>query len=305
VELEQARDGNRYGADVFEPNSIISIYNEPSTVLDVPRQASKKQVYGTQVVGEDGVLPAEKIMQLVIEPEYRDGKLRVKDCSLDIGVGPDGKAASLGEMRFALKDVATAQVCNKDMGLNGALEVVSGLTTNGHDVYAVMTFDNRLTLRLVRDACRLVSGVETEKGIRVEPPPAGQLYYRAFLPDETMRVRANRVNGQPWELRLTKTGTSVSGTVTRIEEVWPDEGAKPDLVPTDCAAATPEAVVPARLSLAWYTTWRGTPLKVDSKTAANHQHVWFERVTQLTSRTSTASSAATPSYRPIPSTWWR
>jgi hypothetical protein len=145
-------------------------------------------------------------------------------------------------MRFALKDVASGQVYNKEPGLNGALEAVSGLTTNGHDVYAAIAFDSRLPLRLVRDVCRLVSSVESENGVRVEPPPDGQLYYRAFLPDETMRARANRF-AQPWELRLTRTGTSVSGTVTRIEEVWPDEGGKPNLIPTDYAAATPEAVV--------------------------------------------------------------
>jgi hypothetical protein len=186
-----------------------------------------------QAVGKEDT--ASKV-QLAIE----DGQ--VGNYRLDIGVGPNGKTASLAEMTFSLKDLANGQVCNKAPGINGVLETISALTTNGHRISVTISFDDRLSLRLVRDVCREVSGVETEKGMHVELPPVGQLYYRAFLPDESTRVRENRPT-QPWELKLTKTGTTVSGTITRIEEVWRDDSLKPNLVPTDFAVATPDAML--------------------------------------------------------------
>ena len=161
---------------------------------------------------------------------------------LAIGVRPNGKTASLAEMTFSLKNLASGQELWDLRMPGGVLEMISAWATNGHRISATISFDDRLSLRLVRDVCRVVSGVETEKGMHVELPPTGQLYYRAFLPDESLRVRENRP-AQPWELKLTKTGTTVSGTITRIEEVWRADSLKPNLVPTDFAVATPDAVL--------------------------------------------------------------
>jgi hypothetical protein len=161
---------------------------------------------------------------------------------LVVGAGLNGRTASLAEMTFSLKDLASGKACNKTPGLNGVLETISALTTNGHRISVTLSFDDRLSLRLVRDVCRVVRGVETEKGMHVELPPAGQLHYRAFLGDEKWRVRENRMT-QPWELKLTKTGTTVSGTITRIEEVWRADSLKPNLVPTDFAVETPDALL--------------------------------------------------------------
>jgi hypothetical protein len=64
--------------------------------------------------------------------------------------------------------------------------------------------------------------------MRIEPPSPGQLYYQAFLPDESFRDRSSRVS-QPWELALKRTDRGVSGRVTRIEQIWKDDEIKPEL----------------------------------------------------------------------------
>ena len=47
-----------YAADVFSPNSIISVYNERNSVLDVPRRAAQGEVYTFQVPNPERRLPA-------------------------------------------------------------------------------------------------------------------------------------------------------------------------------------------------------------------------------------------------------
>jgi hypothetical protein len=44
-----------YAADVYDPRSLASIYNEAISVLDVPRRVDKGEAYGRQVVNPDRV----------------------------------------------------------------------------------------------------------------------------------------------------------------------------------------------------------------------------------------------------------
>ena len=83
--------------------------------------------------------------------------------------------------------------------------------------------------------------VEGQGGVRVEAPPAGQVYYKAFLPDERWRTRADRPS-QPWELRVSRSKDGVwASTLVQILEDWSKEGQlTPDLTPTEFPLARPE-----------------------------------------------------------------
>lgn len=213
-----------YAADIYGPKSIASNYNERKSVLDVPRQAPQSAVYNSQLVDPDFALPANCLLQVVIEPEYKDGKKRVMDIFLDMNV-------KLDNMVF--------HMLGETFELNGVLEKFTSLLEKGHDPFVTLRFDDKLTLKTVREFCAVLSAMETEEGIRVEPPLAGHLYYKAFLPDEEFRNRAGRT-AQPWELRLSVKAAGIAGILTQIEQVWTDDKIQPDLKITDYEVAGPK-----------------------------------------------------------------
>ena len=65
-----------YAADETDSKSIVSNYNDRSTVMDVPRQAPQSAVYGTQKLNPAYQLPLGTPIQFTLEPEHKDGKLR-------------------------------------------------------------------------------------------------------------------------------------------------------------------------------------------------------------------------------------
>jgi hypothetical protein len=217
VAPEKARDGNRYGADLFEPNSIVSIYNEPSTVLDVPKRAAKGDVYEKQVVGKAGVFHADRLCRLVVEPERRDGGERVMDTVLEISA-PTG-VTNIGPESLTVRLAQAGTPLATNTTFRAVVEAVVGLNAAGRDVHAQVRFGSEMTIGAARTAAEVLAAFDSEKGVRVEAPPAGELYYRAFLPDERLRARENRME-QPWELFLRKSEAGVSGQLVKVTEHW-------------------------------------------------------------------------------------
>jgi hypothetical protein len=223
VEPERARDGNRYGADVFEPNSIVSIYNEPSTVLDVPKRAAKGDVYEKQVVGRAGVFPADRLCRLVIEPERKDGVVRVMDAVLEVSAAAG--VTNVGPESLTMRLTQAGAPVATNTTFRGLVEAVVALNAAGRDVHTEVRFGPEMTIGAARTAAEVLEAFDSEKGIRVEAPPAGEVYYRAFLPDEKLRARENRME-QPWELFLRKSETGVSGQLVKVTEHWNKETMK-------------------------------------------------------------------------------
>jgi len=83
----------------------------------------------------------------------------------------------------------------------------------------------------MREVARALEMVEGISGIRLDVPPSGQFYPRAFLPDESWRERAARPF-QPWEIQVTSDGSNGWRRVlVQVEEDWSGEGMDPRLVP--------------------------------------------------------------------------
>ena len=55
---------------------MISFFNDPETVLDVPRRAPQQEVYDRHYPNPDYLLPTGQLVTIVLEPEYRDGVQR-------------------------------------------------------------------------------------------------------------------------------------------------------------------------------------------------------------------------------------
>jgi hypothetical protein len=242
-----------YAADFLQPQSIASIFNDPIAVLDVPRRARLSEVYGTQVVSPEYDFERNELLSIVIEPEYKDGRRRVRELTLDVRLSSPATTpqepvsrrsptvgSPLANFEFLLTD-STGKSIGENRDLVTVLDEFNTLVKKGHDPYVSVRFDRTMPLTDVRRLCRTIGAIDSESGIRVEPPAAGQLYYRALLPSAEWKDRENRIL-QPRELRLAQAGGKISGTLTLVESSSPDGGSEPKLKVTEFDVDSSEAI---------------------------------------------------------------
>lgn len=225
-----------YIPDAFGPRSIAPTYNEPQSVFDVPRMAPQGSAYGTQLANPAALLPTNALVEIVMRPERTGGTPRVLDLALSVVPGPTVDAPPGFCLGPANGDAADANT--NVLSRAGLAQAVAKWVREGRDPFVTIRFDGRLSLAQVHDACRLLEGLEREDGIRVDPPPADQLYFRAFIPDEENRRREDRVE-QPWELHLKRGTNGTQAVLTQIEVKWHEDRDEPELRPTDYPLATP------------------------------------------------------------------
>ena len=228
-----------YAADAQGPNAIASNYNEPQTVLDVPRHSPQAVVYQHLRASRNLTFPTNSLIQVIIEPEHKDGTKRVVDLRLEVSPRPETAGAAVSDLAFSLK--AGDKAVTREPTLKSVLEEVSALVAKGHDPFVSLQLDGRLGVKAIRDLCVVLMSIDTEKGLRMEPPLSGHLYYKAFAPDPAFLDRESRI-AQPWELDLSVRDAKVGGVLTQIEQIWTDGVARPELKATDYTVATPEAL---------------------------------------------------------------
>jgi hypothetical protein len=210
------------------PGAVAATYNEPTTLLDVPVQAQQGDVYGSRVVGER--TPGKGDLLLVtLQPENRPaGQPRVVDVALTAQPAADSAPAGLAGVQIVGRSVDPAfPALTNDV--RGAFQRLATLAQAGRDPFVALALDDRLTVATARDLAQALSAIEGSNGIRIDAPPPGQLYYKAFLPQAKWRERKDRLS-QPWELRLTRTADGWSRVLVEIREDWSKAGQlDPDL----------------------------------------------------------------------------
>ena len=230
-----------YAADVATPQAIISAYNEPGTVLDVPRRLTQTEVYNSHVPNPELLLPPGQPLTVVMRPEYTGGQQRVLACRLRVEAAAAPAAAGLAGLRFQLA-ADSGRALAADVNLVGLLALLERLRAGGQDPFVTVSWVGDMTLAAVRDFCRLLETLDTSDGIRVEPPPAGDLYYRAFLPDAAWRHRVERAIPVP-ELRLQVSDRGAWGTLIGTPRLGAAVSeAAADTVRKFTAASAPELV---------------------------------------------------------------
>ena len=204
-------------ADKRDPFSVISDYNEPDSILDVPFRATKGDAYGDNTVNARYKLKAGSLLRFVMRPEHTNGFKRVLD--LDLQAYPrraEGDAPS--DVAFSLVEDSSGTT-NTYADIVGLLAALSGYVDAGRDPFATLAFSRSLNLRQCQTFAQVIAGIETEQGVRIEPPLPGALYYRAFIPEERLRDRAER-HMQPLELHLRILENRIDGYLVKIEETW-------------------------------------------------------------------------------------
>ncbi len=223
-------------ADLEAPVSILSLYNEPQTLLDVPRMSPQGEVYERYTAHPQRLLPAGQLMRLTLRPEPRpDAKPRLLPLALRVTPGTDGANPNFsvtpqGETTATFTDFASL------------LTLFKGLVQQQRDPMVTLYLDDALTLAQAREIATILEAIEGENGIRLEPPATGQLYYKAFLPDERWRRREERLS-QPWELHVSRNDAAADQPPTiklvQTKEDWSDpDSLEPKLTPTTFTVAS-------------------------------------------------------------------
>lgn len=227
-------------AQVNEPHSIASTYNERQSILDVPAQAMQGDVYRLQTLNPAYPLKAGQRLTVRIEPERSTNQpLRVKNIDLYVSsAATNVQQQTLNSLRFKPVTGETVPAIAEDLTLNEWLEQVTELNRAGFDPFVTVYFDDDLRLDMVAAVSRLFGSIETPRGIRIEPPPAGHLHYKAFTTDEKLADR-NQRTVQPPELHLSASAENQKADLTIITETWKENRLRPELSFTTLSIKAP------------------------------------------------------------------
>lgn len=221
LERKKPEDEPAYSAEISDPYSIVSLYNEPRTMLDVPRQAPQGSVYGTQLLNPQFVQAEGTPVLIRLVPLPPGDGTR----SMDLTVRAYASASTNDSMegfRFDVLNDRREPVLDQK-ALPSLLALFGTLKQDGRDLYIAVQPDDSISLKKARQLFTFFQQINTADGARLSPAGDGDLYYKAFLPDMRFADRAQRPN-QPWELHLAwDSQGGITGQVELIEEPWADE----------------------------------------------------------------------------------
>ena len=220
-------DKTVYAADRFGPHAIAANYNEPTAMFDVPRQAPQHVVYGNFQVNPEHVFPPLAFLEIVIEPKAGKGEQTVVDLTLEVRKAETPLDAPAGALALSVLDNEGTPLL-QDAKTPDVLALFSSLRDDGRDPFVNARFARDVPLGPARDLCGILASIDSEHGIRVEPPDADQLYYRAFVPNPEFKDRGKRM-AQPWELHLERENGTVAGTLVHIEQESREQERRPTL----------------------------------------------------------------------------
>ena len=222
------RDGTlKRAVQVEPPFSIAANYNEPNNVLDVPFRAPQAEVYTLQVQNPEIRFEPGELLTVRIIPERTDGSMRVQQMNLTVSATEETTSIPLTDLRFTMtpKTDTSTDMALAEAPPQGFLAHIRDMIAQQKDPFVALHIDHNLSLAHAHVMARLLERMEDEEGLRILPPPAGNLYYRAFIPDESRRERADR-HAHPWELHLSEDAPPV---LVHIQEEWQQGQLRPEI----------------------------------------------------------------------------
>jgi hypothetical protein len=233
------REGDPKAIDEIQPLSIVSLFNTENSVLQVSRRAQKDVVYQNTVVAPAVAQLDSGLLTLVIEPLTPPGETRVTDLSLKVAQTERGSnALSDADRLKALRVELTESAEPIKLSLPALLEHLAALDRQKHDFFLTLRFDHAVELGNARAMAGVLALIDSDNGVRVEPPSSGQLYYRAFIPDRNLLDRHNRLL-HPFELVLSEREGKISGNLVMANSVSKDDGAKTEVEAKEVAVSGP------------------------------------------------------------------
>ena len=204
---------SHYAADATDSKTIAPNYNDPTAVLDLPRRASQSEVYGFQTLNPKFTLTIGQLARGVLRPSAGDEAAATRDLSIAVKPGTPSPTYAVVENSTVLAEPASLP------------ELVTALAEQAKsraDLFTSVSVDPRLLVTDVRKTFAVLQAIEQDRGVKLDPPPAGQLFQRAFFPDEQWRRREDRL-GEPWELFLARRDGKIVARLERQMDVYEPE----------------------------------------------------------------------------------
>ena len=201
-----------YAADVYDPRSIAPLYNEPASVLDIPRQAHQGEVYGRYAVNPDHAFSHGDMFTLTIEPAGGSDRPQQQRFLLSIRPGDDTES-----LLFELHDEVEDELVTSSHALKPVLEKITEDAAENRPPRVRLDYDPEIQLTGLSRLARLLAVMESFNQIRVSEPLEDQFFYRAFVPSERWKAPAGRPT-QPWELHVRYEDDAVSAELILHEE---------------------------------------------------------------------------------------
>jgi len=216
------REDGSCEADEPSPGAILSTFNTPATVLDMPFAVTQNAAYGRYAVTDNPMEP-ETLWCFVLRPE-RAADAPPLVVPVDLAAQPrggrDDTPAGIADLEWVRRMPDGAVTTN---ALDAVVKGLMDVTRSGREPHVTLRFDDRLTVRVAAGAARVIAAMDGENGARVDGPADGQLYYKAFLPQQEWREREKRLM-QPYELRVARDGDGGwSRRFVHVHEDWSDE----------------------------------------------------------------------------------
>jgi len=224
-----------YVADVYDPRSVASIYNEPAAVLDVPRQANKGELYGRQVVNPDYALDHGTLLTIVMEPKA--GFTRAEPVRADLALLYPAGATNV-VLRLS---GAESNVLAEASAMVPILEQLQALRKGEVAPVVSLTIADACPVEAIVAPSIALSMMESLGLARMQPPGEGSLYYRAFVPQKAWMQPQGRPS-QPWELHLRVQDGDIKGAMVLHEPVWGEAGASPTFTRRSLDVGNPAAL---------------------------------------------------------------
>lgn len=201
---KQADGSETFAGDSEGPGSIISMYNEPLSVFDIPKNAPQGQAYEKSLVSKNVIGIEGAKVEIIIRPEARPASAPSRNNEITVKLTKEGLSINSAP---AIQPVAFVEYLNEKQALK-------------QDTYAQLEYAADVSLTDISGMAALISQLEVKELIKVEAP-INQIYYKAFLPQDAWLKRSERL-AQPLELHLTKQANAVGKKLIAIKEIWPD-----------------------------------------------------------------------------------
>jgi hypothetical protein len=221
-----------YAADTFQPMAIASLFSTPYAVFEVPRSVSKETVYRNTTVNPEFPIAEGTLLILAIEPALPPGTTTVQNLVLQVdaapraGKPPSSSIEALADLRVQLRDGTT--VLNPDGSLVSVVGSIAALDRQKHAPFLTLQWSPDICLASAQSLAEILASLDREQGIRIEPPRAGDPYYRAFTPDRQLLDRTERLV-QPLELALQQKDGRISGRLVMVDSIWKEGASRSEL----------------------------------------------------------------------------
>ncbi|MGN6724456.1 MAG: YdjY domain-containing protein [Tepidisphaeraceae bacterium] len=199
---------SNFAADVVDDKPIAPDYNDPAAVLDLPRRATQSSVYGFQRPAADHPMTRGQLVTIVLTPAQGDAAITSRDISLSTKVGDQRITYTLSSDHTVIAEASD---------LPHLVDSIATHLDGKTDWFTTVSIDPRMRVVDVRKLYAVLMALEKNPGLKLNPPEGGNLYQRAFFPDESWRNRDTRL-GEPWELFLGRDAGELSGRLERVVE---------------------------------------------------------------------------------------